>query len=61
MKIGLISVYFGLFDDALPPNFRQEREALNKKIEKGLSQYGKVINPGLIDNEKTALIANEIY
>ncbi len=61
MKIGLISVYFGLFDDALPPTFRQEREALNKKIEKGLSQYGKVINPGLIDNEKTALIANELY
>jgi len=61
MKIGLITVYFGLFDEALPPTFRQERTELNKKIERGLSVYGQVINPGLIDNEESSEIANKLY
>jgi len=61
MKIGLISVYFGLFDDALSSTFREERTELNRKIEEGLTKYGEVINPGLIDNEKSALEANKIY
>ena len=61
MKIGLITVYFGLFDEALPPTFRQERNDLNKKIEDGLSVYGQIVNPGLIDNEKSALNANQLF
>ena len=61
MKIGLITVYFGLFDEALPPEFRQERADLNNRIERGLSVYGKVINPGLIDNEVSSKIANKLY
>ena len=61
MKIGLITVYFGLFDEALPPTFRQERTNLNKKIEGGLSVYGQVINPGLIDNENSAEFANQLF
>jgi len=61
VKIGLISVYFGLFDDALPVTFRQERNELNQKIEEGLSHYGDVINPGLIDNEENAMTANKLY
>ena len=61
MKIGLISVYFGLFDEALPPTFRQERTDLNKKIENGLSFYGDVVNPGLVDNEESAEHANELF
>ena len=61
MKIGLITVYFGLFDEALPPTFRQERNDLNKKIEDGLSVYGQIVNPGLIDNEKSASNANQSF
>tara|TARA_B100001750_G_scaffold201240_1_gene175892 strand:- start:720 stop:2201 length:1482 start_codon:yes stop_codon:yes gene_type:complete len=61
MKIGLISVYFGLFDEALPPTFRKERTELNKTIEKGLSVYGKLVNPGLVDNENSAKLANKLY
>ena len=61
MKIGLISVYFGLFDEALPPTFRHERTDLNKRVENELSNYGDIINPGLVDNEKSAELANELY
>ena len=51
LKIGLLSVYFGLFDDAMPAEFRKGRERFSETLRSLLSLHGEVIYPGLVDSE----------
>ena len=61
LKIGLLSVYFGLFDDAMPGNFRESRENFSNELENFLAQFGDVTFPGLIDSEEKAEDAARVF
>mgnify|MGYP001502521501 CR=1 FL=1 len=61
LKIGLLSVYFGLFDDAMPGNFRESRENFSNELENFLVQFGDVTFPGLIDSEEKAEDAARVF
>ena len=61
LKIGLLSVYFGLFDDAMPGNFRESRENFSNELENFLAQFGEVTFPGLIDSEEKAEDAARVF
>ena len=60
-RIGQLSVYFGLFDEAMPPEFRQDREALARRFTEFLSAGGDVVYPGLVDSEEAGRRANEVF
>src|SRR5665811_136550 len=49
-RIGLISVYFGLFDQSMPPSFRADRLDHAKRLAALLARYGEVVFPGLVDS-----------
>ncbi|MDH3753225.1 MAG: hypothetical protein OEU32_05060 [Acidimicrobiia bacterium] len=51
LVIGQVSVYFGLFDDAMPAGFRKGREAHAEAVGALLAEHGQVIFPGVIDSE----------
>jgi L-arabinose isomerase len=61
LKIGLLSVYFGLFDDAMPGDFRKSREKYTNEVKAFLDQFGDVTFPGLIDSEEEAESAAKIF
>tara|TARA_B100000029_G_scaffold385935_1_gene381676 strand:- start:6241 stop:7707 length:1467 start_codon:yes stop_codon:yes gene_type:complete len=61
LKIGLLSVYFGLFDDAMPGDFRKSRESYASEVKNLLEQYGDVVFPGLVDSEDKATTAAKIF
>jgi L-arabinose isomerase len=60
-RIGQLSVYFGLFDEAMPPEFRQDREALANRFTKFLSAGGEVVYPGVVDSDEAGRRANEVF
>lgn len=60
-RIGQLSVYFGLFDEAMPPEFRRDREALAHRFTKFLAGAGEVIYPGLVDSEEAGRRAGEVF
>ena len=60
-RIGQLSVYFGLFDAAMPPEFRRDREALANRFTEFLSAGGDVVYPGLVDSEEAGRRANEAF
>ena len=60
-RIGQLSVYFGLFDEAMPPEFRRDREALAHRFTEFLSAGGDVVYPGLVDSEEAGRRANEVF
>ena len=60
-RIGQLSVYFGLFDEAMPPEFRRDREALAHCFTEFLSAGGEVVYPGLVDSEEAGRRANEVF
>lgn len=60
-RIGQLSVYFGLFDKAMPPEFRRDREALAHRFTDFLSTAGEVIYPGLVDSEEAGRRAGEVF
>lgn len=51
LRIGQLSPYYGLFDDAMPPSFRQDRAEAASNIHSLLSLFGEVVFPGLIDSD----------
>ena len=60
-RIGQLSVYFGLFDEAMPPEFRRDREALAHRFTEFLSAAGEVVYPGLVDSEEAGRRAREVF
>ena len=56
-RIGLVALYFDMFDDIMPPSFRQEKEAVGREIATMLGQLCEVDYPGIIANEATAVEA----
>ena len=60
-RIGQLSVYFGLFDEAMPPQFRQDREALAHRFTEFLSAGGEVVYPGVVDSEEAGRRASEVF
>ena len=61
LRIGLLSVYFGLFDDAMPAEFREGRERFSEKLRSLLSLHGEVTYPGLVDSEAAGETASEAF
>ena len=60
-RIGQLSVYFGLFDEAMPPEFRRDREALAHRFTDFLSAGGEVVYPGVVDSEEAGRRANQVF
>lgn len=61
LKIGQLSVYFGLFDEAMPAGFRQTRREYAAAVGEMLAAYGEVVAPGLVDDLDSAAVANEAF
>ncbi len=60
-RIGQLSVYFGLFDEAMPPEFRLDREDVARRYNEFLSAAGEVAYPGLVDSEEAGRRAGEMF
>lgn len=52
LRIGLLAVYFGLFDAAMPPEFRVERTEYAERIQELLAERGSVTFPGVVDSDE---------
>ena len=61
LRIGLLSVYFGLFDAAMPPEFRQDRTAFAEGMRERLERFGSVVYPGVVDSDDTGKEAGRIF
>ena len=61
LRIGLLAVYFGLFDAAMPPEFRQERTAFAEAMRNRLEQFGSVVYPGVVDNDEAGREAGRLF
>ena len=61
LRIGLLSVYFGLFDAAMPPEFRRDRTAFAGSMSERLEQFGSVVYPGVVDSDKTGKEAGRVF
>ena len=61
MRIGQLSVYFGLFDDAMPTGFRQTRQDYAAAVGEMLARYGEVVDPGLVDSMDQAVHAAGVF
>ena len=59
-KIGLLSVYFGLFDDAMPAGFRQSRERFADEVRRRLADHGEVVALPLVDGPERAAEAGAV-
>lgn len=51
LRIGQLSLYFDLFDEAMPPSFRADRESFAEDLNEWLRRFGIVEYPGLIGSE----------
>lgn len=60
-KIGIVSVYFGLFDEQMRPEFRAECEALGNAYAQTFAERWDVVYPGLIDSEVEGERANAVF
>lgn len=58
INIGLLSFGFSTYWEQMP-GIREEIEQYSKEVENRLVNYGKIINPGLIDTVEKARSANE--
>ena len=61
LRIGLLSVYFGLFDAAMPPEFRRERTAFAEGMRDRLERFGEVIYPGVVDSDEAGKKAGRAF
>ena len=61
LRIGLLSVYFGLFDAAMPPEFRQDRTAFAEAMRERLERFGSVVYPGVVDSDDTGREAGRVF
>jgi L-arabinose isomerase len=60
-KIGIVSVYFGLFDEQMRTGFRAECEALADSYAKTFAGRWDVVYPGLIDSDVEGERAKEVF
>ena len=58
-RVGLVSVYFTLFDEQMPPGFRQTREEAARGYRELLAREFDVVYPGLLTSDEEADRANE--
>lgn len=61
LRIGHLAVYFGLFDDAMPGDFRETRERFRARMHESLALHGDVIDPGLVDDAASAKAAGAVF
>ena len=61
LRIGLLSVYFGLFDAAMPPEFRQDRTSFAEGMRDRLEQFGSVVYPGVVDSDEAGRAAGRMF
>jgi len=61
LRIGLLSVYFGLFDAAMPPEFRRDRTAFAERMRERLSRCGEVVYPGVVDSDEAGEAAGRAF
>jgi L-arabinose isomerase len=60
LRVGLVSVYFSLFDEQMPPDFRQSLDDVAKRYAQLLAAQFDVVYPGLIASEDEGRKANEL-
>ena len=60
-KVGLLSVYFSLFDEQMPPDFRRRLEAVAETYRSLLAADFDVVYPGLISSDESGRLANEAF
>ncbi len=60
LRIGQLSVYFGLFDEAMPAAFRHEREQFASTVRDWLARFGEVEFPGLVDSDESGRQLGEV-
>lgn len=61
LRIGLISVYFPLFDDVMPADFRKERELAAGEFAETLRAEFDVLYPGLLTSEEDGSRVNATF
>ena len=61
LRIGLLSVYFGLFDAAMPPEFRRDRTAFAERMRDQMSRCGEVVYPGVVDSDEAGESAGRAF
>ena len=61
LRIGLLSVYFGLFDAAMPPEFRRDRTSFAEAVRDRLERFGSVVYPGVVDSDETGREAGRVF
>lgn len=61
LRIGLVCVYFGLFDEAMPAGFRRERTRFAERMRERLGDLGEVVYPGLVDSEEAGREAAALF
>ena len=61
LRIGLLAVYFGLFDAAMPPEFRQDRTAFAEAMRDRLERFGSVVYPGVVDSDDSGREAGRVF
>ncbi len=61
LRIGLLCVYFGLFDAAMPPEFRRDRTAFAEAMQTRLEQFGSVTYPGVVDSDEAGKAAGRVF
>ena len=61
LRIGLLAVYFGLFDAAMPPEFRSERTAFAEAMRARLERHGSVTYPGVVDSDAAGEVAGRAF
>lgn len=59
VTIGLLSPYFGLFDEAMPLGFRDDRRDHADKVRDLLRDFGDVVFPGMVDSDEAAISVGE--
>lgn len=58
-KIALAALYFEMFDEVMPPSFRQEKENLGREVASMLATFAEVDYPGLIASPAQAARSRE--
>lgn len=61
LRIGLLTPYFGLFDEAMPGDFRATRRAWADRFCDLLAPHGEVVDPGLVDDADAGVAAGEAF
>lgn len=61
LRIGLLTPYFGLFDEAMPGDFRATRHAWADRFRELVEPRGHVVDAGLVDDAESGAAAGETF